>query len=138
MANFGLQSSLFISTLLAIILFIFGVNGILMVVFIGFVAVSLIKPEERSYKVGASAGIVLGVLIFLITFFTPPQIPYDLAGPLDMGFTMTFEGILSLILGFLFSIVMFVFLGSIGGFIAQELFKPKKREPPRKTNSRTI
>jgi hypothetical protein len=137
MANLSLETSIFISIIIALFMYFIGISSVIMVILIGFVAVSLIKPEERSYKVGGTAGIVLGVLIFLIIFFTPPDLPYQLAGPLVIGATMTFEGILDLILGFLFSIAMFVLLGSIGGYIAQAIFKPKKREP-QETNSGTF
>ena len=138
MANLSLGTSIFISIILALILYFLGITSTIMVVLIGFVAASLIKPEGRNYKVGGTAGIVIGVLIFLIIFFTPPELPYELAVPLAMGATMTLEGILDLILGFVFSIAMFVLLGSIGGYIAQALFKPKKREPQREKNSGTF
>lgn len=129
----SLETSVFISVFLALALIfvdflilpivIFGV--LLIVVFTGFIASAMAGSENYSYRVGGIAGGVLAVLFFLVKFFTGPELSFNLYG-LDLNFALMSEGFIYLILSFIVSLAIFMFLGAFGGLIAQELFSSKE------------
>jgi hypothetical protein len=103
----------------------------------GFIATYLTVESQRSYKVGGIAGGILGILLFIFSFFTPPQLPYDLPNVLDFGLGLAIGGIFTLILGFIVSIIVCYALGSLGGYIAMKILKKETKEkkyknPPNK------
>ena len=131
----SLETSVFISVFLALALIfldflilpfvIFGV--LLIVVFTGFIASAMAGSENYNYRVGGIAGGVLAVLFFLVKFFTGPELSFDLYG-LDLNFALMSEGFIYLILSFIVSLAIFMFLGAFGGLIAQELLSSKEDE----------
>jgi hypothetical protein len=141
----SLETSVFISVLLALILIFLdililptiAVNILFIIVFSGFIASAMAGSERNSYRVGGIAGGVLSVIFFLISFFTAPTLSYNLYA-LGMDFTMISQGLLYLVLGFVFSLAVFMFLGALGGLIAQELFGPKDSDSGNQRNSKTV
>jgi hypothetical protein len=139
----SLESAVFISVLVALTLIfvdflilptvLFGV--LLIVVFTGFIASALAGSENNSYRVGGIAGGVLALLFFLVKFFTGPELSFNLYG-LDLNFVLLSEGFVYLILSFIISLAIFMFLGAFGGLIAQELFSSKEDKPKNNGNSR--
>lgn len=131
MASF--ESSVFISTLLALFLMFVDflilptllVSVLPIVVFAGFIASALASSEKHSYRVGGATGGVLAVLFFLVIFFTPPSLTFNLYS-LGFDLFLMFEGFIFLIVGFVISLAIFMLLGAFGGLIAQELFAPEE------------
>ena len=84
MASF--ESSVFISSLLALFLMFVDflilptlmVSVLPIVVFAGFIASAMAGSEKHSYRVGGATGGVLAVLFFLVIFFTPPSLTFNL------------------------------------------------------------
>lgn len=107
-------------------------GGMFALVIVGFVATLLTDPEDASYKVGALAAAVLSLLYFIICLFTPPTLPYQLPSPMVLGVGYAAEGLFTLILGLVFGLVAYAALGALGGYIAEKLFKPERKEPPSK------
>lgn len=96
-------------------------------VIVGFVAVFLTKDEEADYKVGALAAILLALLYFVIGLFTPPDIPYQLPNAVTIGVGYAIDGLFTFILGLIVSVVIYGLLGSIGGYLADKLFKSQDK-----------
>lgn len=128
----SLEISVFISVFLALALLFVNililptviVGVLLIVVFTGFIASAMAGSENYSFRVGGIAGGVLAIMFFLVKLFTPPELTFDLYG---LGFDpiLMFQGFIYLILGFVVSLAIFMFLGAFGGLIAQELFATK-------------
>lgn len=143
MASF--ETSVFISVLLALILIFVDylllptllVSVLPIVVFAGFIASAMAGSEKNSYRVGGTTGGVLAVLFFLVKFFTPPALTFNLY---SLGFDvfLMFEGLVYLILGFVVSLAVFMLLGAFGGLIAQELFRPEEPKSGKKDNSKPL
>ncbi len=141
----SLESSVIISVFIALILIfvdflilpavVFSV--LLIVVFAGFIASAMASSENNSYRVGGIAGGVLAVLFFLVIFFTGPELSFNLYG-LGISLALMSEGFIYLILSFILSLAIFMFLGAFGGLIAQELFRPKDVKPENQANSKPI
>jgi len=132
----SLESSVIISVFIALTLIFVdflilptvAFSVLLIVVFTGFIASAMAGSENNSYRVGGIAGGVLAVLFFFVTLFTGPELSFSLYG-LGISFTLMSEGLIYLILSFILSLAIFMFLGAFGGLIAQELFKPKEDKP---------
>ena len=132
----SLESSVFVSVFIGLILIfanffilptvMIGVLPIL--VFAGFLASAMASSENYSYRVGGIAGGVLAMLFFLVGFITGPQLSYDFYG-LGIDFTLMSQGFIYLLLSFIVSLAIFMFLGAFGGMIAQELLGSGKDEP---------
>lgn len=141
----SLETSVFVSVLIALILIFVNflilptllVGVLFTVVFSGFLASTMAGSEGNSYRVGGIAGGVLAVLFFLVTFFTPPTLTFNLYG-LDFSVLLMFEGFIYLIFGFVVSLAIFMFLGAFGGLIAQELFGPAEKEGDKQGNSKPL
>lgn len=140
MPNFSVQMAILTSMVLGIIMAIFNVGGIFALVIVGFVAVFLTKDEEADYKVGALAAILLALLYFVIGLFTPPDIPYQLPNAVTIGVGYAIDGLFTFILGLIVSVVIYGLLGSIGGYLADKLFKsqdkpknPRVNQKPKKS-----
>lgn len=131
----SLESAVFVSVLIALILIFVdflilpsvAFSVLLIVVLAGFIASAMAGSEGNSYRVGGIAGGVLAVLFFLINFFTAPTLSYDLYS-LGVDFLQASQGLIYLILGFVVSLAIFMFLGAFGGYIAEVLFGPKDSE----------
>lgn len=141
----SMETSVFISVLIALsLLFVdllilptITVSILFIIVFTGFLASAMAGSEKNSYRVGGFAGGVLAVMFFLVSFFTGPALTYNLYG-LGIDLFLISEGLLYLILSFVLSIAIFMFLGAFGGLIAQELFGPKDSKPVDQGNSKTV
>lgn len=131
----SMETAVFISVFIALILLFvdililptIAVSILFIIVFTGFIASSMAGSEGNSYRVGGMAGGVLAVIFFLISFFTTPTLSYNLYS-LGIDFSMIFQGFIYLILSFVLSLAIFMFLGAFGGIIAQELFGTKDTE----------
>ena len=138
-SEFSVEIAITISVILGLILPFLWIGGIFNVIITGFVATALTKTENRSYKIGVFAGVILGVLIFMLSFFTPPPLPYVLPNSIQLGIVVTLDGILSLVLGFFVTILIFAFLALIGGYIATRIFEtPQKVKPKGRKNKIVI
>lgn len=136
MAKYDISGAVLLSVIIgSILLILLGISGVFSVIIMGFIATYLTVENQRSYKVGGIAGSVLGFLLFVFSFFTPPELPYELPNILDFGFSLAIGGIITLILGFIVSIIVSYALGSLGGFIAMKMFKKETREKGYKTSS---
>ncbi|OPY24165.1 MAG: hypothetical protein A4E26_00463 [Methanobacterium sp. PtaU1.Bin097] len=141
----SLETSVFVSVLIALILIFVDylilptllVTVLPIVVFTGFIASAMAGSEGNNYRVGGIAGGVLAVLFFLVKFFTPPTLTFNLYG-LDFNVFLMFEGFIYLILGFVISLAIFMLLGAFGGMIAQELFGPDEKERDKQGNSKPL
>ncbi len=131
MAKLGMGTAITLSVILSIILiYLLGINGMFVLIILGFAATYLSDPDQRSYKIGGIAGIVLAGLIFVYELFvwpplpiTPPAIPDAVMNGLRLN------GVFDLIFGLIFSVVIFFLLGALGGLVAQRLFREKKEKP---------
>jgi hypothetical protein len=131
MANYSMRTAVLISIIIGVILPYIGIGGIFNLIIMGFIATYLTAPEESSYKVGGIATGILGILLSLLSFFTPPELPYELPSPLTLGLGVALSGIIYLIVGIILSVAIFVAMGLIGGFIADKLFGKKEVQPKR-------
>lgn len=133
MFNFNVQLAILISIILGFIMALFHIGGIFAMAIVGFVAVFLTNDEEASYKIGAIAAALLALIYFITCLFTPPDLPYQLPSPLVLGVGYAFDGIFTLILGLIVSLLIYGLMGAIGGYFADKLFKSqdKPKRPPR-------
>jgi hypothetical protein len=139
MPEFSEEIAITIGVVLGLILPFLWIGGIFNVIITGFVATYLTTFEKRSYKIGVLAGVILGVLIFMLSFLTPPPLPYVLPNSIQLGIGITLDGIITLVLGFFVTILIFAFLAFIGSYIAVKIFGvPKTVEPKRRKSKRFI
>lgn len=130
MAKMGMGTAVTISVILGIILiYLFGINGMFVLVILGFAASYLSESDQRSYKIGGIAGIVLAGLIFVYELFVWPSLPINPPDVPDAVLNgLRLNGVIDLIFGLVFSVVIFFLLGALGGLVAQRLFKKKKEK----------
>ncbi len=122
MAKYTIGESIIISVIIGtILLYLLGMSGIFSLIVMGFVATYLTVESQRSYKVGGIAGGFLGIILFVFSFLTPPDLPYEL------GFNASFAigGILTLALGLIVSLSICYIFGSLGGLIAMKILKKR-------------
>ena len=131
MARLGIGAAIIISVILGIILlYLFGISGLLSIILLGFIATFLTAPNERSYIAGGIAGIILAIIVFIFGLFIWPVLPVDVPSlPVDTMINLQLSGFFNLILGLIFTIVVCFIFGSLGGLIAQKILKNKKDEP---------
>ncbi|AIS32067.1 MAG: hypothetical protein PHY53_10050 [Methanobacterium formicicum] len=127
MPNFSMEMAILTSMILGIIMAFFNVGGVFALVIVGFVAVFLTKDEDASYKVGALAAILLALLYFVICLFTPPDLPYQLPNAVTIGVGYAVDGLFTLVLGLMVSVIIYGLFGSIGGYFADKLFKSQDK-----------
>lgn len=135
MPNFDMELAILISIILGLILAFLNFGGIFSLVLVGFVAVFLTNEEDADYKIGAMATAILCIIYFVICFFTPPDLPYQLPSPLVIGVGYGFEGLFTLILGLIVGLILYGAMGAIGGYFADRLFKPQDK-PKRPKSSK--
>ena len=135
MTGFIKGAAVLISILIGLIILPFlGIKGLFAMVVIGFIANYITIDSQRSYKIGAAAGFIIGIIVFIYGFFVSPVLP-DI--PDISGFKMLqlkLNGLLTLLLGFIVLIAVCTGFGAIGGAIVQKLFKkkPENRKPKEK------
>ncbi|MDI6725217.1 MAG: hypothetical protein QMD61_11285 [Methanobacterium sp.] len=128
MAKYTMGESIIISIVIgSVLLYLLGISGVFSLIIIGFIATYLTIENHRSYKVGGIAGGVLGIMLFIFSFFTPPNLPYSLG--FNTGFA--FSGIVTLGFGFIFSLLVCYVFGSLGGLIAIKMLKKKTKSRPK-------
>ncbi|NYB52350.1 MAG: hypothetical protein HVN35_07335 [Methanobacteriaceae archaeon] len=127
MPNFNLELAILTSIILGFILAFLNIGGIFSLAIVGFVAVYLTNDEEASYKVGSMAAGALCLIYFFICLFTPPDLPYQLPNPVVIGISYGIEGLFTLILGLIVGLCIYGFMGAIGGYFADKIFKPQDR-----------
>ncbi len=122
MAKYTMGESIIISIIIgSILLYLLGISGVFSLFIIGFIATYLTVESERSYKVGGIAGAFLGIILFIFSFLTPPDLPYDL----DFSVSLAMGGIITLGLGFILLILICYVFGSLGGLFAEKMLKKR-------------
>lgn len=131
MAKLGIEAATAISVILGVILLsILGISGIFTLLILGFVATYLTKPNERTYKSGGIAGIILALLIFIYGLFISPILPITPPSlSLDIMINLQLSGLFNLVLGLIFSVLICYLFGSLGGLTAQKILKKKIKKP---------
>lgn len=132
----SMETAVIISVFLALVLLFVdflilpsvAVSVLFIVLFTGFIASAMAGSERNSYKVGGFAGAVLAVMLFLVSFFTGPTLSFNIYS-LGLDLSLISQGFIYLILSFVLSLAIYMFLGAFGGIIAQELLGPKDSEP---------
>jgi len=137
MAKYTMGESIIISVVLGSILllflgYLFGISGILILIVMGFIATYITTRDQRNYKIGGITGVFIGIILFIFSFLTPPQLPYNL----DFNAGFAIGGLFNLGLFFIVSMFIFFIFGSIGGLIAIKL-RGEKTEDKKKTYKRT-
>ena len=127
MPNISMEMAILTSIILGLILAFFNIGGIFALVLVGFVAVYLTPDEEANYKVGALATALLCLLYFVVCLFTPPVLPYQLPNAVVIGVGYAFDGIFTLIMGLIVSLIIYSLMGAIGGYFADKLFKSQDK-----------
>jgi Family of unknown function (DUF5518) len=137
--DFDVEIAILIGIILGLILAFLNIGGIFALILVGFVATYLTKPEIADYKVGALTAALLSFIYFVFNFLVPPQLPYQLPSPLVLGLSYAIEGIFNLLLGLILSLLIYGFMGAIGGYIAEKFFKPEKKpKPPKKPKKKKL
>lgn len=143
MAGFSRETAIIISIMLGLIILPFlGIKGLFAIVIIGFIANYLTVDSQRGYKIGAIAGCIIGLIVFMYGFFVSPVLP-DLPTLSSAKMTkLELGGLYTLIMGFFVLVIACTGFGTIGGALAQKLFKKKtetenhkKRDKPQKSLS---
>lgn len=128
MARYSIETAIFISFIVGLLLPLVGLGGIFSLVVMGFIATYLTNPENTSYKVGGIATAIFSVFFFFFGFITPPTIPYVLPNPLTLGIGVAFSGLLNLFLSLIVSVIIYGVFGLIGGYLAVKFFLEKKEK----------
>jgi hypothetical protein len=132
MPKYSIEAAIIISIVVYLILAFIGIKGIIQIVIMGFVATYLTEPEKTSYKIGAIAAGILGTLFAFYSFFTGPDLPYQLPNALQLGLGVAADSFFTIIMGIIISIGIYVALGAIGGYIAEIFISDKKPKRPKK------
>lgn len=141
MAGFSRETAIIISIMVGLIILPFlGIKGLFAIVVIGFIANYLTVDSQRSYKIGAIAGCIIGLIVFIYGFFVSPVLP-DIPTLSSSKMTkLEIGGLYTLIMGFFVLLIACTGFGTIGGAMAQRLFKKKtetenykKRDKPQKS-----
>jgi hypothetical protein len=135
MAKFTMEMAILTSIILGLIMAFFNFGSIFALVLVGFVAVFLTPDEDASYKVGALAAGLLGFLYFIISLFTSPDLPYQLPNAVVIGVGYALDGIFTLIMGLIVTLVIYSLMGAIGGYFADKLFKSQDKPKNPKINA---
>jgi hypothetical protein len=136
MAKFSMEMAIITSIILGLIMAFFNFGSIFALVIVGFVAVFLTPDEDASYKVGALASGLLGLLYFIVCLFTPPDLPYQLPNAVVIGVGYAIDGIFTLILGLIVTLLIYGLMGAIGGYFADKLFKSQDKPKNPKISER--
>ena len=115
MAEYSGTSAIIISLILGAILTLLFDN-VFVITFIGFIATYMVNKKDKSYLVGVGASLIFAVLNFLIGMIMVPNIPSSIAEQISFDPNNFF-------IGFLVTCTISVFLGFLGGFIAEKAYK---------------
>jgi len=110
MGDYESGTATFIGIIFGIVLFLFF-GGVFVFVFTGFIATYLTRLEDRSSSVGAFAGLILAIILFVYNMIMGPEMPYWISSML--GFDM-----FSFVVGFVLTCFLAFCLGGLGGFLA--------------------
>lgn len=132
MPKYSIEFAIIISIVVYLILAFVGIKGIIQIIIMGFVATYLTEPEKSSYKIGAVAAGILGTLFAFYSFFTGPDLPYQLPNSLQLGLGVAADSFFTIIMALIISIGIYVALGAIGGYIAEIFISDKKPKKPKK------
>lgn len=127
MAKYSMEISIIISIVAGLIISnipIVGIRGMLSIVIVGFIASYFTEPEKTSSMVGATAGVVMAVLLLIISFLSPPDLPYTLPSATSLGVSAMANEFFVLILGIIMTVLIYAFLGLVGGYLATVFFNP--------------
>ena len=141
MTGFGRGAAILISIMIGLIILPFlGIKGLFAIVIIGFISNYLTVDTQRSYKIGAIAGCIIGLIVFIYGFFISPTLPDLPSLSSSKMIKLELGGLSTLILGFLVLIIACTGFGAIGGAVVQKIFKKKpktenykKRDTPKKS-----
>lgn len=145
MAGFGRGAAVLISVMIGLIILPFlGIKGLFSIIIIGFIANYLTVHGQRSYLVGAIAGGIIGLIVFICGFFVSPVLPDLPSLSSSKMIKLELGGLFTLTLGFFLLIIVCTGFGAIGGAIVQKIFKKefedgrynegyKKRNKPQKS-----
>lgn len=137
MPNFNVELAVLCGIILGFILAFFNIGGIFAMAIVGFVVVFLTNEDEASYKVGAMAACALCLIYFFASLFTSPDLPYQLPSPVVIGIGYGIDGLFTLVLGLIVSLLIYGLMGALGGYFADKLLKPqdKPKRPPKTRNT---
>lgn len=128
MAGFGRGAAVLISIMVGLIILPFiGIKGLFSIILIGFLANYLTVDNQRSYMVGAVAGGVIGLIVFIYGFIVSPVLPDLPSLSSSKMFKLEMGGLFTLLMGFLVLVITCTGFGAIGGAIVQKLFKKKNK-----------
>ncbi len=135
MAGFGRGAAILISVMVGLIILPFiGIKGLFSIVLIGLLANYLTVNNQRSYIIGAAAGGLIGLIVFIYGFFVSPVLPDLPSISSSKMIKLELGGLFTLIMGFLVLVVACAGFGAIGGAVVQKIFK-KKPETERYTKT---
>ncbi|MDR1820742.1 MAG: hypothetical protein LBR15_10920 [Methanobrevibacter sp.] len=110
MAGFNKLGSILISLLFGVLLsFLF--DNVFILVFIGFLSTYLVNVDKKTYITGMTAALIYGAGNFIQGLFIVPNIPKDII------LQVTLDPF-NLVVGFLVTIMISLFLGFIGAYPA--------------------
>ncbi len=127
MAKYSVETSIIISIVVGLIISnipIVGIRGMFFIIIVGFIASYYTVPEKTSYKVGATAGVFMAIILLVISFLSPPDLPYTLPSATSLGVSAMANEFFVLILGIIMSLLIYGFLGALGGYLATQFFNP--------------
>jgi hypothetical protein len=127
MAKYSMEISIIISIVAGLIISnipIVGIRGMLSIVIVGFIASYFTEPEKTSAMVGATAGVVMAVILLIISFLSPPDLPYTLPSATSLGISAMANEFFILLLGIILTVLIYAFLGLVGGYLATVFFNP--------------
>ena len=119
MPKYSIEVAIIISIVIYLILAFIGIKGIIQIIIMGFVATYLTEPEKSSYRIGAVAAGIIGTLFAFYSFFTGPDLPYQLPNPLQLGLGVAADSFFTTIMIF-HSGEDDIFLATFRGNISKE------------------
>ena len=124
MVSFDRRTAILISVMVGIIILPFiGIKGLFSIIVIGFIANYLTVDKQRNYIIGAAAGGIIGIIVFLFGFFATPTLPDIPSISTSKLISLELQGLFTLVLGFFALVISCTAFGAIGGAIVQKLFK---------------
>lgn len=126
MVEFNKGIAILVSVMIGLIILpLLGIKGLFAIVIIGFIANYLTVDKQRSYLIGAIAGGIIGLIVFICGFFASPVLPDIQSLPSSKMFKLQMQGLFTLTMGFFLSVIVCTGFGAIGGTVVQKIFKKK-------------
>ena len=124
MVSFDRRTAILISVMVGIIILPFiGIKGLFSIIVIGFIANYLTVDKQRNYIIGAAAGCIIGIIVFLFGFLATPTLPDIPSISTSKLISLELQGLFTLVLGFFALVISCTSFGAVGGAIVQKLFK---------------